>query len=126
MSLALVLPFHFLFQIGHVGLALATASSAALNAFWLMTGLKGSGMYRPDPGWRRFLILLATASCLMGGSLQFCLFFLPEFSQWAWWMRILHLTWLCLVGFAVYGFVLHLGGWRVHQLRPDFARNKQP
>lgn len=121
-SLALVVPFHFLFQIGHVGLALATACSAMLNALWLLSGLRRSGIYQPDPGWRRFLMLLVTASCVMGGSLLLCLLFLPEFSQWAWWLRILNLSWLCLAGFAVYGITLHLGGWRLRQLRPAFAR----
>jgi putative peptidoglycan lipid II flippase len=122
MNLLLVVPFHFLFQIGHVGLALATAAAAFLNAFWLLTGLRRAGVYQPRADWPRFLALMVVASCAMGAFLLLCLWFLPEFSEWAWWLRIAHLTWLCLGGLALYGAVLLLGGWRVRHLRPDFTR----
>lgn len=120
-NILLVVPFHFLFQIGHVGLALATAASAFLNAFWLLGGLKRSGVYQPRSDWPRFLLLLIAASCVMGIFLLTCLWFLPEFSQWVWWLRIAHLTWLCVGGMAIYGAVLLLGGWRLHHLRLDVS-----
>lgn len=121
-NVLLVVPFHFLFQIGHVGLAMATAASAFLNAYWLMTGLKRAQVYQPRSGWPRFLLLLTLASTLMGVFLLVCLWLLPEFAQWIWWQRIAHLTWLCAGGMAVYGAVLLAGGWRLRHLRPDFTR----
>lgn len=120
-NVALVIPFHFLWQIGHVGLALATAASAFLNAGWLLSGLRRSDVYQPGRGWLRFLCLLAVASGVMGLFLGVCLWWLPEFSQWDWWLRLLNLAWLCLGGLAVYGGVLLLGGWRLRHLRADFA-----
>jgi putative peptidoglycan lipid II flippase len=120
-NIALVVPFHFFWQIGHVGLALATAASAFLNASWLFAGLRRNGIYMARPGWLRFLILLSTASGLMGVYLAGCLHFLPDFVALDWWLRLLHVAWLCATGFLLYVMVLIAGGWRPRHLRPDFA-----
>ena len=121
MNIALVVPFHFLWQIGHVGLALATAASAFMNASWLLTGLRRNGVYTARPGWLRFLILLSLASGLMGGYLFACLYFLPAFVNLPWWLRLIHVAWLCGSGLLLYLAVLYAGGWRLRHLRPDFV-----
>jgi putative peptidoglycan lipid II flippase len=118
-NVILVIPFHYFWQIGHVGLALATSGSAFLNAGLLFAGLKNNGIYKPDSGWLRFLSMLAMASVAMGGALSLCL--LPEFVNLVWWWRIVHISWLCVVGAAVYFFVLILCGWRPRDFKPRFG-----
>src|SRR5690606_25913635 len=118
-NLALVVPFHFFWQIGHVGLALATSASAFLNAGWLLAGLKRSGVYLPRQDWLKFLALLGAASGLMGVYLSVCLYYLPDFTALVWWVRLLHVAWLCATGFLIYVLVLLTGGWRPRHLRPD-------
>lgn len=120
-NLVLVVPFHFCWQIGHVGLALATSASAFLNAGWLAAGLRRNGVYQPRSAWGRFLLLLAAASGLMGVYLGTCLYFLPDFIDLPWWQRLIHVAWLCITGFLLYMLVLLAGGWRLRHLRPDFA-----
>lgn len=120
-NIALVVPFHFFLQAGHVGLALATSASAFLNAGWLLTGLRRNDVYTPRPGWFRFLLLLMVASVVMGAYLAGCVYFLPEFAGMAWWLRLIHVGWLCTTGLLLYWAVLAFGGWRLRHLRPDFV-----
>ncbi len=120
-NLVLVVPFHFLWEIGHVGLALATSVAAFLNAGWLLAGLRGNGVYLPRPDWLRFLLLLAAASGLMGLYLAVCLYYLPDFVTLDWWLRLVHVAWLCVTGFLIYALTLIAGGWRPRHLRPDFV-----
>lgn len=120
-NIVLVVPFHFLLQVGHVGLALATAGSAFLNAGWLLAGLRRGGVYQPRADWPRFLLVLMLASGAMGAYLLVCLYLLPEFPRWIWWQRIFHVSWLCISGCLLYIGVLYLGGWRLRHLRPDFV-----
>lgn len=49
----------------HAGLAAATSLAAYLNALLLLRGLRRSGVYRPQPGWGRFLGRVATATAVM-------------------------------------------------------------
>ena len=50
--------------LGHAGLALSIGLGATLNAVWLYVGLRREGLYRPSPGWPRFIVrmVLATAA----------------------------------------------------------------
>ncbi len=50
----------------HAGLATATSLSAFLNAGLLLRGLYRAGVWRPDPGWRRFLLQVGAAVGVMG------------------------------------------------------------
>lgn len=49
----------------HAGLAAATSLAAYLNALLLLRGLRRSGVYRPQPGWRQFLCRVAAATAVM-------------------------------------------------------------
>ena len=49
----------------HAGLAMATALSAFLNAGLLSRGLYKENVWRPRPGWRRFLSQVAVATGIM-------------------------------------------------------------
>ena len=46
-------------RLGHAGLALSIGLGAMLNAMALLVGLVRRGMYRPRPGWWRFLLQLS-------------------------------------------------------------------
>lgn len=120
-NVLLVVPLHFIWQIGHAGLALATAGSAFLNAGLLLRGLRRSGVYTPEPGWLPFLRALVVASLAMGGVLWLLLQPLPEFATLYWGWRIVHTLWLCVVGALVYFAVLYLFGWRPKDLKPRFG-----
>lgn len=49
----------------HAGIALATALAGILNAGLLWRVLRRSGLYRPQPGWGRFLLRLLAACVAM-------------------------------------------------------------
>lgn len=53
--------------IAHAGLALSIGLGACLNAALLFWGLRRRNIYTPQPGWRRFLIKLSVALCLLAG-----------------------------------------------------------
>ena len=50
------------------GLALSIGLGACLNAGFLYWGLRRRGIFTPRPGWQMFLLKLAGALCLMGGT----------------------------------------------------------
>jgi len=110
LNLLFVYPLHTFYQIGHVGLALATMVSSYLNAYLLYRGLKTGSIYTPKKGWFTFVLQIALASCLMGVALWW---FSPQSSQWfadSWGSRALTLLPLCLGGILVYALALAAGG----------------
>ncbi|MBI1395073.1 MAG: murein biosynthesis integral membrane protein MurJ [Betaproteobacteria bacterium] len=56
----------FVFPLRHAGLALAIGLGACVNATLLYRKLRQKGIYRPEQGWRRFLVRLAVAVAVMG------------------------------------------------------------
>ncbi len=121
LNLLFVLPLYFYFNIGHVGLALATSCSAYLNAFLLYRGLRRQQVYRPQPGWLRLAgrYLLANASMvlvlLLG--LQVLAYNFGSWSDWQWWQRSSWLALLCVAGLLAYGMALLLSGLRPRDFR---------
>ena len=63
LNLVLVVP------LAHAGLALATTLSACLNAGLLLRGLIVRGVFRPRPGWRRFILRVAAGNLILGAVL---------------------------------------------------------
>ena len=111
LSLSLILP------LAHVGLALATALSACINASLLLHTLRKQRIYRPNPGWQRFLVQIAVSSSLMGvvlwwwaGELQ--LWLSASASERAEW-----LLQLVILGLALYGLALLAVGIRPSRLK---------
>ena len=51
LNLLFVLPLMYFWNIGHLGLALATSVAAYLNAGLLLRGLARAGVYRCSRGW---------------------------------------------------------------------------
>jgi putative peptidoglycan lipid II flippase len=49
----------------HAALTLTIGIGAMVNATWLLVGLIRRGSYRPEPGWRRFLLQVLVASAVL-------------------------------------------------------------
>lgn len=112
----MVLNIILMLQFAHVGLALATAISAMLNAGLLYRGLRKEKVYQPNPGWLTLWLRLLFANA----GLLLTLFLLtPDITIWqesAVWQRINML--LIVIGSAAltYFVLLHLLGIRIKQL----------
>jgi putative peptidoglycan lipid II flippase len=117
MNIALVIPFHHYWQMGHVGLALATSLAAYLNGYMLYRGLKREGVYRAAPVWRQFVVRLILANLAMCLVLLSMLAALDNWFQWSMLTRGGWLALVCIAGMAAYGGVLLLSGFRVRDLR---------
>lgn len=117
LSLALVVPFHFYWRLGHVGLALATSLAAWINAGLLARGLFQAGVYRPEPGWRPFGVQLGLATAAMALVLVLADPSSAQWQAWAWWQRVAVLAALCGAGLAIYVGTLWAGGLRPRHLR---------
>jgi putative peptidoglycan lipid II flippase len=123
MNLLFVLPLVYFFNIGHVGLALATSGSAFLNAGLLWRGLRREGIYRFDPCWRRYLLRLSCACAAMGALLVLLTPGPEQWLGWGWELRSWRLLLLCLSG----GGVLRVGAVDLrYALRGICARRGRP
>ena len=116
-NLALVIPLHYFWSIGHVGLALATSLSAWINAGLLLRGLRQRNVYQFEAGWGAYLARLMVANTVMG----LCLIGLSTYLS-AWEVqtagyRIFHTAIYCLAGFTAYLITLILTGFRLHHIR---------
>ena len=122
LNLLFVLPLHHYWQIGHVGLALATSVSAFLNAGLLWYALRKKAIYLPSRLWLRFMVNLIAAVAAMLAVLmlvanQFDALNALVWQQLGWWQRSSAVAIICSCGFAVYLAVLWLGGMRPSDLR---------
>lgn len=106
-----------IFPLVHAGLALATSLAAYLNAGLLFRHLRRTGVYRPGPGWRRFLLRLGAANLLMGLVLWFGMGELSHWLETGAKARAFHLTWLIAAGMAAYGLGVVAVGIRPRDLR---------
>lgn len=116
-NIALVIPLHLYWQIGHVGLALATSISAWINAGLLYRGLRRNEAYRPSPGWWRFLARVMLATLTMAAVLWWGNSLLDQLLQWPWWQRGLAMLGLCLAGALSYLIMLVAAGQRLAEFR---------
>ena len=117
LNIAFVIPLHLYYQIGHVGLALATALSAFLNAGMLLHGLRKKGVYHVQPGF-----WLVVGRYLVGIVLMcLCLFYLQtpveQWVEWGWQRRIWELLQMVVAGLSVYLGTLFILGLRLNHLR---------
>ena len=98
LNVALVFPFMTLFNMGHVGLALATSLSAWLNAGLLYRGLRRDAVL-PEPSVpSKWLMQIGLASAAMTLALVWMLPGQAEWTTWIWWERAIQLGMLCLTG----------------------------
>ena len=99
--------------LAHAGLALAISLGACLNAALLYRGLRQRRIYRPQPGWGKFLLKVVLAVCAMAAAVW------TAAGPDAWWLgsgaarRAAGLTGVVALGAAVYFGCLWLAGIRV-------------
>jgi putative peptidoglycan lipid II flippase len=101
----------------HTGLAIATAISAYLNAGLLCRGLHKQGVWRPQPGWGRFLLQVGVAAGVMGIMLYN---FVAPVAGWIEADLLTRCLWLLASvtgGMFVYGAALFTVGLRPGALR---------
>jgi putative peptidoglycan lipid II flippase len=131
LNLLFVVPLHHYWQVGHVGLALATSISAFLNAGLLFYALRKKAIYAPSRSWLRFMFSLTVAAgamlaVLMLAAGQFGALDAREWQQLSWWQRSTGIAVVCSSGFAVYITVLWLSGMRPSDLRgPTKATSRE-
>ena len=97
----------------HAGLALAIALGACINASLLFLLLRIRDMYRPQPGWKPFLLRIGVAVAVMTSGLAAAQLWLPL--QWmgvSGSIRALQLAGLLLLALLLYFGTLALGGMR--------------
>ena len=112
MKLILVAPLNIYFHLGHVGLALATAAAAYVNAGLLYRGLRRAQVYIPDSGWWRLLLRYGTANAVMAMVLLGLLSVWSDWAEWDWLQRSVRLAVTCAAGFIAYVLTLLLVGVR--------------
>lgn len=116
-NVMLVFPLMWWYELGHVGLALATAFSAWLNAFLLWRGLRKEGVWQASESPGRWWLTLSVATVVMSAVL---LLMLPSLESWLAWSafeRAWRLLSLCGAGFAAYVLVLLLCGLRYRDVQ---------
>lgn len=117
LNLAFVLPLYFYFNLGHVGLALATSVSAYLNAGLLFRGLKRQSVFSALPGWGRHWLRLTLSCGAMAAVLLLGLTQFNSWGEWLWWQRSGALSVLVVAGLSTYLVTLLACGFRPQDLR---------
>lgn len=117
LNVAFVLPLMWWFNLGHVGLALATSVSAWLNAVLLFRGLRREAVLPPNLLLVKWIMQIGVASAAM---IVVLLWIMPEgalWAGWSWWQRAIQLGVLCVSGLVVFAASLFLSGVRSADLR---------
>ncbi|WP_423187373.1 murein biosynthesis integral membrane protein MurJ [Alishewanella sp. d11] len=104
--------------LSYVGLALATALSASLNAFLLYRGLQRSGVYQLSKRTAIFLAKLALASAVMAAVLYYFNPVLAVWTELSLWQQIGQLSVLCAGAVVGYFGLLLLFGIRLADFKP--------
>ena len=116
-NLVLVIPLHFIWQLGHVGLALATSLSAFINAGLLYRGLRRSQVYQPLAGWGVYWVRLLLANAAMAVVLLLIYGLVGDWFALPPWERMLWTAWVCVAGLATYCGVLWAVGLRARHIK---------
>ncbi len=112
-----VVPLHFYWQVGHVGLALATAASAFVNAALLYRSLRHERVYTPSKAWKDFWMRAILANAALVSVLLLLSITLPGFEVLAWWQRSMYLAIFVCSGLIAYLATLWIAGLRPHHLK---------
>ncbi len=117
MNIAFVLPLMWIYNIGHVGLALATSLAAWLNAGLLLRGLLVRSVLHWQPGWGKFALRLTLATAAMGAAVLAISVPAETWLEWSLYQRGLQLALLCGFGAGAYLLVHLVCGTRLRDLR---------
>ncbi|VEI47905.1 virulence factor-like MviN [Actinobacillus equuli] len=102
---------------GYLGLAMASALSAAVNASLLYRGLAKEGAYRITGKTALFVLKVAISACLMGALVAY---FSPSLEGWyamTTWVKVYWLAWLIVLAAIVYFSALFVLGIRKRDFR---------
>jgi putative peptidoglycan lipid II flippase len=116
-----VLPLMYFWNVGHVGLALATSVAAWLNAGLLLRGLLSEGVYHFQRGWLPYIARLLAATAAMAGVVLYLSPGSDQWLEWGWNTRVMTMGLVCGAGVFAYMLVHLLGGTRLVQLRAPSA-----
>ena len=116
LNIILVLPLYHYWNIGHVGLALATSLAAFLNAGLLLSGLCRQGIYQFRQDWVVFIMRLLIATAAMGFLIGILQNETALWLHWGWQRRAYELAILCVSGLTSYLLILWLLGMRASHL----------
>ena len=105
------------FAAPHAAIALATSTGAWINAALLYRRLRRDGIFRLQPGWRRFAVQLLLANGIMSAVLLLLAGDLGGWVAAATVDRIERLTWVIGAAVASYFTVLWVAGVRVRDFR---------
>ena len=105
------------FSFAHVGLALATALSAWLNAALLLMGLLKLDAYQPDKGWLKFMARVMLASGLMAIVVGLLAADGARWLDFSTVDRLVALTGLVVAGLATYFATVWVLGLRLAQFK---------
>ena len=117
LNLLLVFPLMHYWNVGHMGLALATSAAACLNAGLLFRGLLRQGVYQSHGGWGSYFLRLVLATVGMAVTLVLLNDETDLWLAWDWQRRALQLGLLCGAGGGAYLALHLLLGTRLSHLR---------
>lgn len=112
MNLAFIVPLK------HAGLSLSIGLAACINAALLYWQLRKQDIYRPCPGWTRFLCRLIPAVLVMSAVLLGLLSVMPDWQQGSMLYRLLRLMGVVIVGAFSYFAALFILGFKLK----DFSK----
>ena len=121
LNIVFVVPLHFYWQIGHLGLAAATSVSAFINAILLFIYLRKNQIYQPSGHWlvfyaRLFAAVVAMLLVLIFLATQFNVLQAESWQQGDWWQRVSGILSLCMAGLITYVAILFVTGFRLSDL----------
>jgi putative peptidoglycan lipid II flippase len=120
LNIIFVTPLYMMdFKGAHSGLALATATSAYLNAWLLFRTLRKAGHYQPQGGWWKLFAQVSFACLAMGGVLFWYNPPLETWINWNIWTRVFNLSLWITVGFITYVVALLVSGLKLKSLLPS-------
>ena len=112
-----VIPLVFLWELGHVGLALTTALAAYINAFLLYRGLRKQSIYTPSTVWPGLWLKYGLSNLLMVLVLSGLIHYWDQWLEWGTFDRVLRLAVVCIAGLCSYLVCLWVMGIRLRDFR---------
>jgi putative peptidoglycan lipid II flippase len=114
-----------IWQLGYVGVAIATAISAWANVVMLYGSLYKRDLLRLDARLKAKLFRILLAGAAMGGTLWFLNPMVDPYMSGELWERVIALSLLCGAGALVYALATFLfGAYSLGELKSQFSRKR--